>query len=165
MVTFGVTFVTCLRKAKARTTELGRQRIGPTTLRSEKPCVGPEASRHLSLADPVRSASKPCQPRISSSHQLRRRNSPSVTAWRPMRSCIATTSRMHSPSTAQVGVAMRADRAGRRLRTEELFARLLEPLGTQEAADLVGSKGRFHENRKWGQSNFRVTTDERSCYK
>src|SRR2546423_5535364 len=93
--------VLALRNSKARTTLLGRQRIGPVTLRFENPCVSPAALRHLSFAEPVRSAAKPCKQRISSSHQLRRRNSPSVTACRPIASCIAITSRMHWSSTSR----------------------------------------------------------------
>src|SRR5258705_8473114 len=98
MVTLGIAFVFLDRNSKARTTELGRHLILPVSLRSEKPCVTPDSLRHLSVPEPVRSAANPSQPRISSSHQLRRRNSPSVTAFSPTRSCIATTSRTQESS-------------------------------------------------------------------
>src|SRR3989442_9560977 len=101
MVTLGTALVFSLRNLNARTTELGRQAILPVTLNSENPWVMPDSSRHLSFAEPVRSASKPFQPMMSSSHQLRRRNSPSVHALSPTRSCMAMTSRMHSSSTAR----------------------------------------------------------------
>src|SRR6266702_6042584 len=93
MVTLGTAPVFSFRNLNARTTELGRQAILPVTLNSENPWVTPDSSRHFSFADPVRSASKPFQPMMSSSHQLRRRNSPSVHALSPTRSCMAMTSR------------------------------------------------------------------------
>ena len=101
MVTLGSALVFAFRNSNARTTELGRQRILPFTRNSENPCVTPLSFLHLRRVEPVRSAAKPSQPRMSSSHQLRRRNSPSVTACRPMRSCVAMHSRMQRSSTAR----------------------------------------------------------------
>src|SRR2546425_8748844 len=148
MVTLGPALVFSLRKLNARPTELGRQAILPVTLNSENPWVMPDSSRHLSFAEPVRSASKPFQPMMSSSHQLRLRNSPSVHASSPTRSCMAMTSRMHSSHHAQLRVVVRADGAGRRLRAEKLFARPLEFFWAQQAADLVGAKRRIHRPRR-----------------
>src|SRR5439155_2996089 len=41
-------------------------------------------------------------------------------------------------------IVVRADVAGGSLRAEELLARLLQPLGTQQAPDLVGAERRLH---------------------
>ncbi len=101
IVTFGTRVVLALRKASARTIGLARQRIGPVIHSRDAACCAPLALRQAISVVPARSAANPSQFMISSSHQLRRRNSPSVTALRPTRSCMATAARMQSSSIAR----------------------------------------------------------------
>src|SRR5713226_7440427 len=100
IVTFGTRRVFALRNAKARTIGLSRQRIGALIHSRENACSAPPWFLQVISVVPERSAERP-QFITSSSHQLRRRNSPSVTARSPTRSCIAITSRMHASSTAR----------------------------------------------------------------